>query len=174
MQRDAFDLGKELRNHTVGFKLYPPLWNEFDIPIEIMNQLNWKEHKFLNALGNDFSSEVKNLPNNKGGIYLFIIKSNVLPEISEYLAYIGRVQLTDSHNFRVRCKKYFREYLNDTERPKITTMLEFFKHNLYLRYAEIEDNELIVELESKLINSLIPPFNDLIPEKRIRDAVKAF
>jgi excinuclease UvrABC nuclease subunit len=174
MQRDAFHLGKDIRSHSTEFKLYPPLWDSFDIPFEIMNSLSWKEHKFLNEAGDDFSDEIKNLPNDKGGIYIFIIKSRVLPTVSEYLAYIGRAQLTENHSLRIRCRKYLNEYLKDKERPKITRMIEFFKNHLFLRYAEINDNNLIIDLEAKLINSILPPFNDKIPDKRIRDAVTAF
>ena len=67
---------------------------DFSIEDEIIDALEWKETKFLNDDGTDFSDEVKRLPNDSGGIYVFIIKSNVLKGISEYLAYIGRAQLT--------------------------------------------------------------------------------
>jgi excinuclease UvrABC nuclease subunit len=174
MQRDAFELGEKIRTHTFDFSLMPELWNDFSIEEKIMKGLNWVEVKFLNGSGDDFSDEVKNLPNDKGGIYIFMIKSSVLPGTSEYLAYIGRAQLTENHSFRVRCKKYYREYLKDKERPKITTMINYFKDHLYLRYAVVDDNTTIVDLEAELINAILPPFNDLIPEKKVRDAVKAF
>lgn len=174
MQREAFELGEKIKTHTFDFKLYPDLWFEFKIDQAVMNDLEWNEIKFLNNSGNDYSNDVKNMPNDMGGIYIFMIKSNVLPGVSEYLAYIGRAQLTENHSLRVRCKKYFREYLKDKERPKVTTMIHYFKNHLYLRYAEVNDNATIVDLEAELINAILPPFNDLIPEKRIRDAVKAF
>ena len=163
MKQKAFETAETLRNHTVGFRLAPSLWDEFDVPDDIMQALEWNEIKFLNDTAEDFSDEIDQLPDNHGGIYLFMIKSPVIPETTNYLAYIGRAQLTENHSLRVRCKKYFREYLSEKERPKITTMFQYYKANHYLRYASVEDNDLIIELESKLINSILLPFNDFIP-----------
>lgn len=174
MLADAFHLGEQIKLHTIEFKLYPQLWGDFDIDHKIMSELDWIEVKFLNDRANDFSEEVKKLPNDKGGVYIFIIKSEVLPNISEYLAYIGRAQLTEHHNLRVRCKRYLTTYINDKERPKITTLMHYYRDRLFLKYAIIEDNDLIIDIEAELINSLLPPFNDEIPEKRVRQAVDAF
>ena len=174
MIREAFPIGEQIKLHTFGFRLYPKLWIDFDIEEELMQALDWKETKFLNDEGTDFSDDIKNLPTNFGGIYIFIIKSNVLKEVSEYLAYIGRAQLTENHNLRVRCKRYLTQYINEKERPKITTLMNYFKDHLYLKYTKVDNNDLIVRLEAELINSLLPPFNDEIPNKKIRQAVNAF
>lgn len=174
MLGEAFPLGEQIKLHTFDFRLYPKLWVDFDIEDEIIEALEWTETKFLNDDGTDFSDEVKNLPVDSGGIYIFIIKSNVLKGISEYLAYIGRAQFTDNHNLRVRCKRYLSLYLNEKERPKITTLMNYFKNHLFLRYTKVSDNELIVRLEAELINSLLPPFNDEIPNKVVRQAINAF
>jgi hypothetical protein len=171
---DAWPKGLQIKIHTFPFKLYPKNWEDFKIDKEFINALHWNEVKFLNDQGNDFSNEIKNLPNNRGGIYIFIIKSEVLPSISEYLAYIGRALYTDTHSLRVRCRRYLTEYLNEKERPKITTLMKLFGNRLYLKYTIIEKNELIVELEAELINSLLPPFNDQVPDIITRQAVNAF
>lgn len=171
---EAFPLGEQIKLHTFDFKLYPKLWNDFSVEEEIMLKLEWGETKFLNEDGTDFSDEVKNFPIDSGGIYLFIIKSNVLKGISEYLAYIGRAQFTENHNLRVRCKRYLTQYINENERPKITTLMNYFKDHLYIRYTKVSSNELIIKLEAELINSLLPPFNDEIPNKIVRQAVNAF
>lgn len=174
MLNEAFELHKEAKLHTFSFTMTPKLWQNFSVSQDIMDSLQWKEVKFLNDNGTEFSDEFNNIPNNSGGIYIFIIKSKILPDISEYLAYIGRAQLTPNHNLKVRCKRYFKEFLNEKERPKITTLINFFKEHLYLRYAVVENNETIVELESELINSILPPFNDMIPDKVVRQAINAF
>lgn len=174
MLGEAFPLGEQIKLHTFEFKLYPKLWDDFSVEDDIINALEWSETKFLNDEGNDFSDEVKNLPNDSGGIYIFIIKSQVLRDISEYLAYIGRAQFTENHNLRIRCKRYLSQYLNEKERPKITTLINYYKDHLFLRYTKVSDNELIVRLEAELINSLLPPFNDEIPNKLVRQAIDAF
>lgn len=174
MLNNAFRLGEEIRLHTVDFKIVPSLWDEFEIDSEIMENLIWEEYKFLNDDGTDFSEGVSNLPNDSGGIYSFIIKSPLLPGVSEYLAYIGRARFTDNHNLRARCRRYLTEYLNEKERPKITRLMNYYKNHLYIRFTRIDNNELIEELEAELINSILPPFNDEIPEKRVRDGINAF
>lgn len=174
MELDAFQLGEQIKLHTFEFKLCPILWKKFSIEPELMDSLEWVESKFLNEDCSDFSEEVKKMPNNSGGIYLFIIKSHIIKDVSEYLAYIGRAQFTKDHNLRVRCRRYLTQYLNEDERPKITTLMHYFKNNLFIRYAKVDDNDLIIRLEADLINSLLPPFNDEVPEKKIREAVNAF
>ncbi|MCD4663839.1 MAG: hypothetical protein K8R68_01135 [Bacteroidales bacterium] len=174
MQSDAFILGEQIKLHTFEFKLYPKLWDEFEFNEFSIEELNWQEVKFLNDDASDFSDQVKALPSDQGGIYLFIIKNPVLPSVSEFLAYIGRAKHTATHNLRVRCKRYHTTYLNEKERPKITTLMNYFKDKLYLRYATIDDNNHIDILEAELINSILPPFNDVIPKKITRQAIDAF
>src|SRR5690606_41900872 len=119
MLNDAFELHKEAKLHTFSFTMTPKLWQKFSISQDIMDSLRWQEAKFLNEQGTNFSDEFENIPSNSGGIYIFIIKSKVLPGTSEYLAYIGRAQFTPNHNLKARCKRYFKEFLNEKERPKI-------------------------------------------------------
>ncbi len=168
------DIGGLLKKHELNFMLFPDLWRSFAFDKIDLNLLEWREVKFLNELGNDVSDEIKNLPNNKGGLYLFIIKCPILPKITEYLVYIGRAQLTEYHNLRIRVNKYFNEYIRDDQRPKITRIIHQWQNELFIRYIELDDNELIKELEADLINKILPPGNDEIPDKNIKSAVKAF
>jgi len=171
---EAFNLRGKIAEHRISFDLCTPLWEDFDN--SKMNALNakWRDIKFLNELGTDISDDVKALPNDKGGLYIFVIKCPILLSTSEYLAYIGRAQLTQSHSLRVRCRKYLYEYCSETGRPKITTMIGMWGKYLHLRYAVIDENDDTVSIEAGLINSILPPFNDEIPNKIIRDAVAAF
>lgn len=175
MRLDAFNLGGDLNNHTLSFKIYPPLWVHFNESHSIIPALkDWKEIKFLDERGERFSDEIDLLPNDHGGIYVFVIKSDIFPGISEYLAYIGRAKLTASHNLRVRVRSYLTKFAREEERPKISRMIHQYGAHLFLRYIEIDNNDVIDFLEAELINTLLPPFNDEIPDKTIRDAVQAF
>lgn len=175
MKIDAFNLGLDINTHTLTFRILPSLWKNFNQANMILPTLkDWKEIKFLNEDGVDFNDEINVLPNNHGGVYVFIIKSDIFPGISEYFAYIGRAKLTDNHNLRVRLRSYLTKYNNENERPKVSRMINQYGPSLYLRYIEIDNNDVIDYLESELINSLLPPFNDEIPNKIIRDAVQAF
>jgi len=175
MKIDAFILGQEINNHNVSFKICPTLWFDFNLKKKILPAMqDWKEIKFLDDSGIDFNTDINKLPNNHGGIYVFIIKSDIFPGISEYLSYIGRAKLTKTHNLRVRLRSYLTSFNNENERPQISRLIKQFGPHLYLRYIELDNNDIIDYLEAELIKSLLPPFNDEIPDKKIRDAIKAF
>ncbi len=174
MDQQAFDLGDEINKHKVSFRLHPVLWDSFIFERFNLYEYEWKEVKLLNDNADDLHESVNSLPRDKGGIYLFMIKSSVLPKSSEYLVYVGRAQLTGEQNLRDRIKQYYYKYYKHKERPKITRLIDSWGANLYVRYIELVDNDAIVDLEARLINSLLPPFNDEIPEKTIRHAVQAF
>lgn len=169
------DLATELQNHSVHFVLNPSLWNRFkNVKGVDIKKIKWKETKYLNDKNIRLHDSINNINNRVGGIYLFVIKSNILPNTTEYLVYIGRAQLTNTHNLRIRVKKYIKEYISDKDRPKVGRMMNYWKNYLFLRYIELKDNDTIVEIEKRLINSLLPPFNDEIPDKKTRKAIKAF
>lgn len=174
MKQEAFILSDHIKTHQIVYVHSPLLWQNLDRNTIDRVQPVWTEVKFLNDVGDDISDDVKALPDNSGGIYIFIIKCDILPTTTEHLAYIGRAQYSANHNLRVRCRKYYYEYFQENGRPKITRMIAKWGNNLHLKYATIASNNDIVELEAQLINSILPPFNDQIPEKKIRQAVNAF
>ncbi len=170
----AFDLGEKLNNQKISYYLHKPLWEKFDYPNLNLNFNNWQSIKYLNENGDDFSDEIKNVPNDKGGLYLFYIKCEILSGITEYPFYIGRAKSTKHQNLRKRVKEYFQKYLRKDERPKITKMFAYWSKELHLAYFVIDDNCEIVDLEKKLINSLLLPMNDEIPDTIIKQAVSGF
>jgi len=171
---DTFELGKTIKCHKIEFNICPDLWIDASFILSKLKDKEFKEIKFLNKSGTKLNNQVESLPLN-GGLYFFIVKATSLPDTASYLLYIGRAKKTTTHNLKIRCKKYFTNYKNEKERPKISQMIHGYGKFLYLKYIDLGDNnDLISELEEKLINNLIPPFNDFIPDKSIRDAVKAF
>jgi hypothetical protein len=171
---DSWDLGRTIHDHEVKFRLYPELWENFEFDEFDLTTVTWHECKFLNSDGNGLSIEMSNLPNDKGGIYFFVARSAVLPEICNYLMYIGRSKCTKAQSLKRRCRNYFTEYNSEECRPRIYRLIKLWGEYLYLRYIELEDNRIIDELEAALINSLLPPFNFVVPNKKIRAAIRAF
>lgn len=168
------DFAEKVKLHNVNFNLVPELWESFCCEGIDLDSIAWSETKFLSDDGNALNEGMRNLPDNMGGIYLFYVKCNVLAGISNYLMYIGKANITEQNSLRVRCRKYFYEYSDEDGRPKIKRLVKQWGNYLYLKYIGLDDNYLIDRLETSLINCILPPFNDFIPEKRIRDAVKAF
>lgn len=171
---DTFDLGEKIAHHKLEFKVCPDLWKDGDFISDHISFDDVQEIKYLNDTGSILNADNEALPTN-GGLYFFYIKPTTFPEMTSHLVYIGRAQKTVNQNLRKRCKSYFQKYCKEDERPKIARMIKQYGKYLYLRYIDLgDDNDLIVELEAKLINNLLPPFNDEIPSKVVRDAIKAF
>lgn len=170
----AFELGEQLNNRKVNYILHKEMWNKFNYPEVELDFFNWRKLKYLNDDSSDFNPEVNNVPDNSGGLYLFYIKCHILTGITEYPLYIGRAQLTEGQNLRKRIKEYFQKYSKNNERPKIFKMFQYWSNELFLAYYPLTDNENIINIERDIINALILPMNDLIPDKQIREAIKAF
>jgi excinuclease UvrABC nuclease subunit len=174
MDASAFQLGQEIHERKVTYILHKDLWDKFSYPGLNISFQNWQSIKYLNDQGTDFSDEIGNIPNDSGGLYLFYTKCQIITGITEYPFYIGRAQLTDGQNLRKRVKEYFQKFSKDDERPKIYKMFSLWGKNLYLAYFPLPDNTTIIDLEKDVINSLLLPMNDLIPDKKIKQAIKAF
>lgn len=174
MKNSAFQLAEEIRLREIGYKLHNGLWSKYDLSPINLDFSTWSSIKYLNDGGTDFSDEINLLPNKQGGLYLFYVKCPIISGITEFPFYIGRAQLTDGQNLRKRCKEYFSKFAREDERPKITKMIKYWGKELYLAFKVIDGNDHIVDYEKKLINSLLLPMNDEIPDTEIKQAIKAF
>lgn len=174
MIQSAFDLGEHLKLREVTFKVSPVLWEKWDITDFDLNFNYWTKIKFLNDNLDDFHDDISLVPNDKGGLYLFYVNCKTITGISEIPFYIGRAQITDGQNLRKRVREYFNKFSRNNERPKITRMFNYWKKDLHLAFYELDNNVEIVDLEKKLINSLLLPMNDEIPDMETRQAIKAF
>lgn len=161
MTDDVVDMCCEMQTHNLTFVLNPKeIWSTFKEEYRIITEKgDWHEVKFLNDDASALNDSIKEIPNNCGGIYIFILKGNIVPQSHMYIMYIGRAQNTKSQNLRKRVSHYF----NDN-RPKIVRMRAMWGKYLYVRYLPLEDNDIINGLESELIKLIIPPCNDVYPQ----------
>ncbi len=168
MEIDVINTIAESKLH---FMLSVVLWESFDSNIlQMVSPPNmWNEVKLLDSNGN-INSQMKTIPNNTGGIYLFLAKTQILPESYMYLMYVGRAHFTAKQNLRKRCC----QYPNENKRPRIKRMVQQWGKYLYVKYLPLTDNHVINTIEAELINKILPPFNDEIPDQNIKAAVKAF
>jgi hypothetical protein len=174
MDSVAFDLGERLNNRKIEFILHKPMWDKFVYPTLDLTLPKWTVVKYLNASGKSFHKDVESIPNTKGGLYLFFVKCKIITGMTEYPLYIGRAQYTQGQNLRKRIKEYFQKYSANNERPKIYRMLRYWGKELYVAYYPLTTNAAIVNVERDIINSLLLPMNDAIPDKTIKKAIKAF
>lgn len=166
-----------INKSKITFTLNTTFWKSVNSGITSFLHSNpaWDEIKFLDENG-DLNSRINTVPNDTGGIYLFIVKPDVLPDFHNYLMYIGRSHTSDSRNLRKRIREYYNDERINNKRPKVHRMLNSWGEYLYIKYLPLynyNDSD-IDKIEVELINSLLPPCNDKIPCKLIRDAVKAY
>ncbi|MCL7987093.1 hypothetical protein M8998_03955 [Sphingobacterium sp. lm-10] len=175
MTNAAFDLGEEIKLHTLEFKLHVGLWNKFSKTGKLdLSISNWKSIKYLNTTATALHDDVASIPNRVGGLYLFTIKCDILPGITEFPVYIGRAQKTETQNLRKRCKEYFQKFAKTNERPLVTKMFKYWDKNIFLYYLPLATNHDIINDEKDLINSLLLPFNTEIPDAETKQATLAF
>lgn len=167
------DLIQNLRNKKFQIELPSHLWRTFDVNVlSILQTAQWKTFKYFSSYGT-INSAINSVDNKKGGIYIFYVDPQIIPERQRILMYVGEAHITDNQNLRKRISEYKGYLPPDYRRPKIRTMLEQWWEDLYCSYIELDDNALIMQIESELINKLILPFNDKIPDKKIGFAAKA-
>lgn len=151
----------------------PNRWRDNIIALDnpIRNVENWSaEIKYLNESNDDLSDEIKNLPNDTGGIYVFYVKGLNLSFMENYILYVGRCQFTGTQHIRKRA----REYYKDT-RDLIVEMFSRWKDYLYYRYYPDTDNDRIKNNEIQLIRAILPQYNEVIPDQiDICDSIPAF
>lgn len=161
-------INDSIRDSKIHFILDPLLWDCIDSDVKKIVKQKWTEIKYYTdkKVKND---ELSSIPNDTGGIYVFVAKPDIIPDAHIYLMYIGRAKYTSSQNLRKRCLEYC-----NPNRVKIKRMMEQWWKYIYIRYLPIEGNDIIDKVEAELINKILPPCNEKIPNKTISDAVKAF
>lgn len=162
----------ENAKHRIEYYHNPSRWQDNVLEdSSIRNESKWSnEIKYLNSDNTDVSNEIKAIPNNSGGIYIFYIKGPNLSFIENHILYIGRCRYTNNQNIRKRALEYYTD-----KRILITKMFKLWKNHLYYRYYASTNNEFIDKTESTLIRAILPPMNEIIPDKiNIQPQIPAF
>lgn len=158
---DRLDMCEAISIHKVSFVLNPTNeWDSFPPQFLEIVQRPWAEFKYFSDDAKTINPAISNVPNTTGGIYLFLIKPNIIADIPNYLAYVGRAHISDGQNLQKRV----REYATEEKRMKIVQMKRYWSPYLYVRYLPLEDNEVIDAIEVELIKAILPPFNDRLPD----------
>lgn len=174
MNPEAFALGEHLLVRYLTYYPYADHWDRYNLEGLNLSFPNWTTIKYLNDAGDGFGTAINELPNDEGGLYLFTVRCPVIDGVTTYPVYVGRALITEHQSLRARCRTYFNEYQNGTDRPKIHRMFNYWKKELYLSFIRVGDNVVTIDFEKKLINSLLLPCNSFIPDVEVRQAVNAF
>ena len=156
------DMCRREKELTLDFVLNIDKWKTIDPKIKQLVSGQWESIKFMNEDCTGINKDIDKVPNDKGGIYVFLLKPENIPNLHTYIMYIGRVRRKNGFSLQRRCK----EYLSD-DRVKIAYMRELWGEELYFYYFPLDDDELIERVERELIRVIIPPCNSQIPDQYI-------
>ena len=96
--------------HEVLYYHNPLRWKDNILPENdpIRDEAQWSnEIKYLNNDNTDISNDIKSLPIDTGGVYIFFLKGINLPFFEKHILYIGRCRYTKNQNIRKRALEYF-------------------------------------------------------------------
>lgn len=157
------------------FKIHPvpARWEEYDNFYGLKAE-DWKCVKFYDESGN-VSDEVKRIPSDKGGIYIYVVKPVILP-IAEcaYIMYIGRAH---NNGKSINLRKRVFHYINESNdmykgRIQIRKLFNIYKKYLYVMYIQMDNNDDIDKLEKELVSAIVPPINDDLMQPSLKKAAK--
>lgn len=142
------------------FILHATRWADY---ITSGPKLTWNRIRFT-------KDEVKKLKDDKMGLYSFVAEPQIAGHSAiRYLLYVGKA---DGESIKKRVTSYF--YQSQIAKPRIhvSEMLEKFTSHLYLYYAVVDNVTTITQVENKLLETFLPPFNRNFPAT-VRNLVKA-
>lgn len=164
------DIFEEPMVYQLTFDLDIRKWATMDAEVKKAVSSGWESIKYLNDAGTALSDDIRKLPDDCGGIYLFLLKPDLLPQTHRYIMYIGRAHRATSFSLRKRC----RTYISD-DRPKVHRMIKRWGKDLYLYYLPIKDtDDFIDKVERELNRVIIPPCNTQIPDYYVLPGTNMF
>lgn len=173
---DIFDpVESDLESYRNEYTMAPELWQKFQINDLVgVDFSKWKKIKFLN--NGDLSSQISRIPTKYGGIYVYCIEPNVIPNVGCYIMYIGMASKTPSENLRQRVRSYKKQVGADYTRNRLHRLFSKWGDYVYVHYLPVDaTKDVIVALEDRLIGAFgKPPCNAEVRSRSVKDAVGAF
>lgn len=165
----------DLECFTQPFTLAPVLWEKFKIDdLENVDFSKWKSVKLMH--NGAFSKELSQIPTKYGGIYVYCIEPQIIPNTGIYVMYIGKATKTASENLRRRVCSYSADVSDAESRPRLHRLFNKWGEYVYVHYLPVNDQpEVITALEDRLIAAFgKPPCNSEVRIKSVKLAVRAF
>lgn len=160
---------QDVKDNTYKIVLRSSGWHEYDDFLNI-DVNDWQERKYFDDEGK-ISERISDIPNDKGGIYIYVVKPPVPIRYTPVIMYIGRAHNNGpSQNLRKRVKHYEKE-ADDLYRGRMTVRKLFHKYRdyLYVMYLPLENNDDIDRLERELITCLVPTDNKDLIQKSLKE-----
>ena len=165
----------EVRNNTFPLSLLPSQWEKYNNFLNLTEN-DWLECKYFDQTNHVNERNIKQIPNDKGGIYMYVVKPPLPIRYIPVIMYVGRAH---SNGKKQNLRKRIREYLRESDdvyngRTSIRTLFARYAKYLHVVYAPLDNNEEIDKLEKALISCIIPPLNRDLTQKSLREGRNAF
>lgn len=174
MLAENVDVVSSLAESRWTFVINTELWEDY---LSENHEVDWSKLVKIPFFANNssvLSDEVKKIPNNCGGIYIYSLENPIIPAHGNYIMYVGRARLTKYENLRQRAKSHFSDYQRGDENERLTRLYDGWAKYVYFSYVPIDTNEAIDKAEKDLIVHLCPPCNKDYPSVSIRKKLSAF
>ena len=165
----------DLERFKQDFVLAPELWTKFTISDLVgVDFSKWETIKLMND--GEFSDKLSDIPTDCGGIYVYCIEPQIIPNVGIYIMYIGKATKTEHENLQKRVRSYRSCITNDEMRPRLHRLFEKWGEYVYVHYLPVQGlPEVITALEDRLIAAFgKPPCNADVRMKSVKKAVRAF
>ena len=146
---DIVDATKRYKAEKYEFFLSMKSWKKF----RTRYKLTWSKERFIEG-GHTV------IPDERG-IYFFTIElsPSKLPSHG-YILYIGEAGQDSQNTLRRRYVQYVREWKGGRGRPAVKFMIDNWMGDLFFNVASLPDTKVdLKQLETSLLNALIPPIN---------------
>ncbi|MCM1213827.1 MAG: hypothetical protein NC331_01005 [Lachnospiraceae bacterium] len=167
------DVVQNLQSMTWPFCLSTELWRTCINDSFIVDLNYMKKIKYFGNNSNMLSSEVNDLPDDSGGVYIYSIENGIVPSLGSYIMYVGRARKTKSENLRARAKSHYSQYKRHEENERLERLFDSWDQYVYFSYLPINGNNLIDLVEEQLITALTPPCNKEYPAPKVRRKLNA-
>lgn len=136
---DIFQKSKLL---TLAFELNIDKWDTMSETVKAAVSSGWQSIKYLNEEGTGVNSEIAQIPNDCGGIYIFLLKPDKIPQLHRYIMYIGRARRASNFSLRQRCARY----INDTIRPIEDAAAYYYEKQMLRLESEMRWQAALIKL----------------------------
>lgn len=157
------DISQNLADMIFPFCFSTELWDKykrFDEETHLIDMNAFQKVKYFDDGNTEgLSAEISNIPDDTGGIYIYVIENPIVPFSGHHIMYVGRAMFTQNQNLRARARTHFYQYKRGEENERLERVFDNWKDYVYLFYLPLSDNEKIDLAERELINTLTPPCN---------------
>lgn len=173
---DIFEpIESDLESYRNTYTMVPELWNKFKI--DDLPGIDFSKFKCIKLIEDgSFTGNLSKIPTKYGGIYVYCIEPQVIPNCGCYVMYIGKATKTPNENLRQRVQSYSKFLTDSTTRPRLHRLFSKWGDYIYVHYLSVNaSGDIITALEDRLIGAFAkPPCNAEVRVKSVKHAVRAF